>query len=131
MRTRELERYKKILLEMRKKIQEEWDSFEREKLAKNVREQLGQISSFTTHPADMGSVTDEQERAFLLATHEQTILDAIDRALSRIGKRTFGKCLMCGGNIERERLLAVPYTEYCLNCQEMVEQDEMPVRVTV
>ncbi|MCD6418662.1 TraR/DksA C4-type zinc finger protein [bacterium] len=124
MRTRDLERYKKILLEMREKLRQEWESFEKEKLRQNVRDQHGQVSSFTTHPADMGSITDEQEQAFLLASHEQMILDAIDRALLRIANKTFGKCLMCGKNIEKERLSAVPYAEYCLECQEKIEAEE-------
>ena len=127
MRTRELERYKKILLEMRKKVQQEWDSFEKEKLKQNIRDQHGQVSSFTTHPADMGSITDEQEQAFLLASHEQMILDAIDKALLRIANRSFGKCLMCKKNIEKERLTAVPFAEYCLECQEKIEEEEQYV----
>jgi len=131
MRTRELERFKKLLLGMRTDLQREWDSFEKEKLAQNLRDQLGQVSSFTTHPADMGSITDEQERAFLLAGHEKMLLDAIDRALVRIENKSYGKCIGCGKPIEKERLLAVPYADFCLLCQEQIEADEALKGLTV
>jgi len=125
LRTRELERFKKILLKMRKELKEDWDSFEKENLSQNIRDQVGQVSSFTTHPADIGSITDEQERAFLLAGHGKDILDSIDRALVRIENGTYGKCKMCGVNIENERLLVIPYAEFCRACQEKIENEEM------
>ncbi|RKZ33908.1 hypothetical protein DRQ33_03255 [bacterium] len=125
MRTRELERFKKILLAMREELQHDWDSFEKENLSQNLRDHLGQVSAYTTHPADMGSITDEQERAFLLAGHEKEVLDAIDRALQRIENKTYGKCVVCGSKISMERLRAIPYAEYCRECQEEIEAEEL------
>jgi RNA polymerase-binding transcription factor DksA len=125
MRTRDLERYKKSLLEMRELLQKGWDSFEKENLAQNLRDQLGQVSSFSTHPADMGSVIDEQERAFLLAGLEKTTLDLIDRALVKIENGGFGTCQSCKNHIEKDRLNLVPYAEYCLKCQETVESEDI------
>jgi len=125
MRKRDIERFKKVLLEMKEILEKEWETFEKEKLSQNLRDQLGQVTSFRTHPADMGSITDEQESAFLLAGREHLILDAIDQALLRVEAGTFGKCRMCGKAIEVERLCAVPYTEYCLACQETVESEEL------
>ncbi len=122
MRTRDLERFKKLLLKMREELRREWELFERDKLSKDLRDRLGQVSSFTTHPADMGSITDEQEQAFLLASQERSILEAIERALERIEDGTYGKCILCGKQIDRERLLAIPYAEYCLECQEMLDE---------
>ncbi|MCD6124426.1 TraR/DksA C4-type zinc finger protein [bacterium] len=126
MRKRELERFRRKLLKMREEILEELKQFEQEKLEQNMRERLGQVSAFTTHPADIGSVTDEQERAFLLAAHKQKILDAVDEALFRIEQGTYGKCRGCGKNIEMERLKAIPYAEYCLSCQEKIENEGVP-----
>ncbi len=129
MRTRDIERYRRILLEMKEALQKGWEFFEKENLSQNIRDQLGQVSYYTTHPADMSSIADEQERAFLLATHEKTIMDEIDNALRRIDKGVFGKCTRCGKNIEKERLSAVPYTEFCLECQEVMESEEFLERV--
>ena len=125
MRKRDLERFRKMLLDMKAELERDWEHFEEENLSKSLRDQVGQVSSFTTHPADMGSVTDEQERAFLLAGHEKQILDAIDRALKRIEDGTYGKCVMCGAPISKERLKAIPYAEYCIECQEKIEAEEL------
>lgn len=46
----------------------------------------------------------------------QEELKAIDAALERIAKGTFGTCTRCGAEISRERLDAVPYTPFCQEC---------------
>lgn len=43
-------------------------------------------------------------------------LRAIDAALDRIGKGTFGTCVRCGGPIAEARLEAVPHAALCENC---------------
>jgi DnaK suppressor protein len=47
----------------------------------------------------------------------------IDAALRRIEERTFGICLGCGDEIHSRRLHVVPWTEYCIACQETREQE--------
>lgn len=46
----------------------------------------------------------------------QDELRAIDAALSRIAKGTFGICVRCGNPISEDRLAAVPYTPLCKEC---------------
>jgi DnaK suppressor protein len=46
----------------------------------------------------------------------ETELKAIDAALDRIAKGTFGTCVKCGQPIGDERLAAVPYTPFCQDC---------------
>lgn len=43
-------------------------------------------------------------------------LKAIDAALDRIAKGTFGTCVKCGQPISEQRLAAVPYTPFCQEC---------------
>lgn len=43
-------------------------------------------------------------------------LKAIDAALDRIAKGTFGTCVKCGQPIGADRLAAVPYTPFCQEC---------------
>ena len=124
MRKRELEKFEKLLLKLKKDLIEEIEKFERKSLSINVRERLGQVSAFRTHPADMSSVTDEQERSITIAEHQQMFIDAINAALFRIKQGTYGKCLLCGEAIENERLKAIPYAENCLKCQEMLEKNK-------
>ncbi len=44
------------------------------------------------------------------------VLRQIDDALDRIENESFGKCKICDGEIERERLEAHPEVEICLDC---------------
>ncbi len=124
MRTRDLEKFKKQLLQMRERLLREWSAFEKNQMSQNFKENLGQVSSFTTHPADMGSVTDEQENAFILAGHGRELLEAIDRAIERIEDGSFGKCGNCGKIIDKDRLNAVPYVDFCIDCQEEIDSRE-------
>jgi DnaK suppressor protein len=50
------------------------------------------------------------------------MLELIDAALSRIQDGTFGECLHCGQEIGAKRLAAIPWTRYCITCQELLEQ---------
>ena len=47
---------------------------------------------------------------------EQLELRAVERALERIGKLTYGACDCCGGPIEPGRLAAVPWSRCCIEC---------------
>ena len=46
------------------------------------------------------------------------ILQAIDEALVRIEKGTFGICRDCGEPIAEARLNAIPWTRVCITCKE-------------
>jgi len=51
-------------------------------------------------------------------------------ALERLEEGTFGECLQCGTTIGAKRLEALPWTPYCIECQEKIENGEIedPVR---
>ena len=40
----------------------------------------------------------------------------IDKALQRIENGTYSQCQHCGGEIGESRLLAIPYTDACIEC---------------
>jgi len=46
----------------------------------------------------------------------------VDGALSRVREGTFGECAHCGQEIGAARLNAIPWTRYCITCQELLEQ---------
>jgi RNA polymerase-binding transcription factor DksA len=52
------------------------------------------------------------------------MLYLVETALDRIRDGNFGECRACGGLIGRKRLEAVPWTEYCVACQDKLEQLE-------
>ncbi|SRR6266513_232444 len=58
----------------------------------------------------------------LQSTQVQEILMAMDAALARIAGGTFGECMTCGEEIGTKRLVAFPWTRYCLACQDSGKQ---------
>ena len=49
----------------------------------------------------------------------------MESALERIRTGAFGQCISCGSDINVKRLEAVPWTRYCIACQEKVEQGQL------
>ncbi|MCW5828650.1 MAG: TraR/DksA family transcriptional regulator [Deltaproteobacteria bacterium] len=66
------------------------------------------------------------DKAFIgrMSLADQKILERVDAALQRINTPDFGTCADCGDEIPFKRLMAVPYSERCVACQEIVERDE-------
>lgn len=122
MRAREFERFKKILGKLREELDSEMGRIEKNLLHQNRKESTGEVSSYTTHPADMGSETAEYEKAYLLASQGGELLMLIEEALRRIDDGSYGKCIECGIDIPLERLMAIPYTPYCVECKESLEK---------
>lgn len=50
-------------------------------------------------------------------------LHEVRDALQRVEKRTYGKCVDCGRQIEDHRLDSVPWTPYCLDHQNQHDRD--------
>ena len=63
-----------------------------------------------------------RELMFSLSDGERSMLLQIEDALRRIDSGAYGKCSSCGEKINDLRLEAVPYTRYCINCQELAEK---------
>lgn len=49
-------------------------------------------------------------------------LKQIEGALAAFGDGSYGSCRNCGGEIHSARLDARPETPFCIDCQEMFEQ---------
>ena len=70
---------------------------------------------------DQAAGTYEKEALFEQRRREEGLLLMVDSALGRIRDGSFGHCLSCGNEINEKRLLAVPWTRYCIQCQEHFE----------
>lgn len=71
---------------------------------------------------DQAASGSEKESLLQRSSREQQLLRAIDSALGRIRDGTYGKCLSCGKEIDGRRLAAVPWTPYCIQCEEESER---------
>jgi DnaK suppressor protein len=80
--------------------------------------------------ADQAVASYQKEMLFSQGTHGHLQLTRIRAALARIAEGNFGECLNCGKTIGIKRLEALPWTPYCIDCQEKIEtgQIEDPAR---
>jgi DnaK suppressor protein len=68
--------------------------------------------------ADQAAGNNEVHIHLRLKQTDAKILQAIDEALLRIEKGTFGICRDCGEPIAEARLNAIPWTRVCITCKE-------------
>jgi DnaK suppressor protein len=78
--------------------------------------------------ADQSVSSVSKESLFEQCSQRRTVLRLIEAALRRIDDGSFGECAGCGGDIAARRLQALPWTQFCLRCQETIEA-EVGVRV--
>src|SRR5215813_1266881 len=68
--------------------------------------------------ADQASGNNEVHIQLKLKQTDAKILQAIEEALSRLDKGTYGVCRDCGESIAPARLNAIPWTRVCITCKE-------------
>lgn len=79
-----------------------------------AQEEVGELSMYDNHPADMGTELYEREKDLALHTHAESELEKVKRALRAIQEGTYGICEQCGMDIQFDRLDAIPYTTLCI-----------------
>ena len=68
--------------------------------------------------ADQAAGTNETHIQLKLKAVDAKILQAIEEALVRLQKGTYGVCRDCGEPIAPARLNAIPWTRVCITCKE-------------
>lgn len=66
----------------------------------------------------------ERELAIRNLDRESNLLRNVRGALRRIQDGSFGTCLHCEEEISPKRLAAVPWTAYCIQCQELADRNQ-------
>ncbi len=111
MDKKDLERFKKLLLEERNEILEN---------LKKDNETLSELKG-----GDEGDLADqaytryEKNLVLGISQTEQETLKKIDEALKRIENGTYGICEVFGTPIEKERLEVIPYTTLSIKAAKM------------
>jgi DnaK suppressor protein len=65
----------------------------------------------------------ERELAIRNLDRESNLLRNVRAALRRIDEGSFGVCLHCEEDISPKRLAAVPWTAFCIQCQEIADRN--------
>lgn len=115
---RDLKKIEDILHKMKKEVVSELSNIQQENLRRNLRADSGELSSYTTHMADMASNEEELAKTIRMLAAEEDILQELDNALERIAKGKYGVCEGCGDPIGRARLKAVPFACLCIDCRQ-------------
>ena len=102
---------------LRKKQLELVQSYERDKAAGNAQPDDG-IQDL----ADKAASAYSKELNFSLSDTERTLLMQIEEAFNRMKQGSYGTCTNCGATIGEKRLQAVPWTPFCIDCQELQEK---------
>ena len=92
-----------------------------------VKELMREQSSHGAPPPademDVARSLAEVETHAALFERAQERLGAIDAAIARLGAGNYGTCARCGDEIPLARLHAVPFAQYCVDCQHEVNAE--------
>ena len=75
--------------------------------------------------ADRAASSYTKEFLFSQSNNDRQLLQMVETALQRIREGAFGECVSCGNEINAKRLEAVPWTRYCIECQEKLEKGQL------
>ncbi len=93
------------------------DSFQRDKAAGN-----NAVDDGIQDLADKAYSAYSKELNFSLSDGERNRLMLIEEAFTRMNDGSYGTCTNCGTVIGEKRLQAVPWTPFCIDCQELQEK---------
>lgn len=86
-----------------------------------VKQGRQEVAEETLDVADQAVFSYQKEMLFSQGSEGHSQLALVRVALERLKEGTFGECLHCGNPIGEKRLEALPWTPYCIACQEKVE----------
>lgn len=89
-----------------------------ERLSYSIRESTDELSTIDNHPADLATELSDRERDMAIEVHNEDIVSQIDAAFDRIENGTYGSCANCHEDIPYDRLMAIPYTAFCIEHTE-------------
>lgn len=104
------------LLELRSAVESSLNG-----IARETRLEKADSSAFATHNTDAGSDACDRDLALAHSSQESNALCEIDAALQRIEAGTYGICEISGRPIPVDRLRAIPFARYTVECQARLE----------
>jgi len=106
-----------------KKFKETLEAKQRE-LEHLVRNREGIAIEKSPDALDEVQHASEREMAIRNLDRESNLLRNVRSALRRNEQGNFGVCLHCEEDISPKRLAAVPWTPFCIQCQEMADRNQ-------
>jgi DnaK suppressor protein len=120
MRKRDKDRFRALLLDIRKNVLRE--------IRQDVQEGREGEAGEGRDTYDIASDERDREINLLLGDRDRRKLQLIDDALHRVDSDEYGICEECGGEIAHGRLEAMPFSRLCVTCQSEFEQAQRTVQ---
>jgi DnaK suppressor protein len=112
MNKTDLERYKAVL------------EAKRAELSAGLRNREDIAIEKTPDALDEVQLAGERELAIRNLDRESNLLRNVNGALARVADGSYGICMHCDEEIKPKRIDAVPWTKYCIKCQEAADRQE-------
>lgn len=93
-------------------------------LANTVEQALSSNVNDAQDVADQAVAGYQKEMLFSQGTVRNKQLRLVRQALNRIAEGSYGDCIRCYQTIGAKRIEALPWTPYCIDCQEQIERGE-------
>lgn len=90
-------------------------------LARSLRHRDEIAIENSAESLEMVTLAAQRDLAVKSLDHNTQLSREVGAALERLSSGTFGVCEQCECEIPEKRLGAVPWTRYCVQCQEAVE----------
>jgi DnaK suppressor protein len=111
-------------------IQTEFDKYKKileakqAELSGGLRNRDEIVIEKTPDALDEVQLAGERELAIRNLDREANLLRQVRDALRRINDGSYGVCMHCEEEIKPKRLDAVPWTKYCIRCQEAADRQD-------
>jgi DnaK suppressor protein len=116
----DLDKYREKLLELKEELETE---IKRTESAGDDSEGINVTAAdedFDEQGGDAASETVERSRVLAIVGNLRDMLDEVSEALDKIDAGTYGNCDVCGRQIPKKRLDALPHATMCIDCRSRV-----------
>lgn len=115
MNKKEREEFRKLLAAKKENITR--------KLTETITESKEMESNVAQDLVDKAETSYTKEFLLSLSDGEREQLLLIDEALKRLEHGEFGVCQVCHKEIGAKRIVAIPWTPLCIDCQQKAEEE--------
>ena len=115
MNKKERDEFRKLLADKKETITR--------KLTETITESKEMESNVAQDLVDKAETSYTKEFLLSLSDGEREQLLLIDEALKRLAHGEFGVCQVCHKEIGAKRIVAIPWTPLCIDCQERAEEE--------
>jgi RNA polymerase-binding transcription factor DksA len=118
------QRYRAQLEKIALRVRSDANSVADTALGPSGGQAAGELSNAPFHLGDRGTEEYLTEVNTALIENEQYLVTESRAALERLDAGKFGLCENCGKPIAKERLNAMPYARYCVDCAAKLNEGQ-------